>query len=79
MEHGIGYGIRIEHQQTKGVILYLTHDGVDTGTSFSYLIDDVTIGHLINTIKSWYMYGAIREIEDRDRLIENAKQLWLPN
>lgn len=77
MEHGKGYGIRIERPESGSVILHLTHDGVDTGTSFSYLIDDVTIGHLINTIKSWYMYGAIREIEDRDRLIEDARQLWL--
>lgn len=79
MEHGKGYGIRIERAETTGVTLYLTHDGIDTGTSMSYLINNVTIENLINTIRSWYMFGALNKIEDRDKLIEAARRMWLPN
>jgi len=79
MEHGKGYCIRIERQETSGVTLYLLHDGVETGTSFSYLIEHVTVQHLINTIRSWYLFGALNRIEDRDKLIEEARRLWPPN
>jgi len=79
MERGTGYGIRIERPENKGVTIYITHDGVDTGTSFSYLIDHITIDQIISTIRSWYMFGAISKTEDRDKLIADARRMWLTN
>ena len=79
MEHEHGYGIRISRTAGGIVTLQLTHDNEDTETYFEYLTFDVTLNDLINTIRSWYMFGALNRIEDRDRLIAETRKLWPMN